>query len=148
MPSTFSEMFSNSKKKQKDFLRALTEHVWYPRKRTGGGKVFEGHTGQQTCITRIARERVTFTSHYTATRGLLVTEILNNGQVTRMTPELAHLSPNFHTIPTEGRLSLDMCNVYRPSLQGVSSAVLGLNSGHTSHEFMNSPVDQSGAKSF
>ncbi|GFX84905.1 DUF5641 domain-containing protein [Trichonephila clavipes] len=43
------------------------------------------------------------TSHCSATRGLLETElvILNHDQVTRTTPELA----NYHTTPTGGRLS-------------------------------------------
>ncbi|GFW58229.1 hypothetical protein TNCV_2634031 [Trichonephila clavipes] len=47
------------------------------------------------------------TSHCSATRGLLATDhvILNHGQVTWMTPELAPLSPNYHTTPTGGRFS-------------------------------------------
>ncbi|GFU72985.1 hypothetical protein TNCV_4637191 [Trichonephila clavipes] len=36
---------------------------------------------------------------YRATRGLLAV-ILNNGQVTGTTPELAPPSPNYHTTPT------------------------------------------------
>ncbi|GFU87931.1 hypothetical protein TNCV_1335011 [Trichonephila clavipes] len=42
-----------------------------------------------------------------ATRGLLMTDlvILNHGQVTRTTPEMAPPSPNFHTPLTEGRFS-------------------------------------------
>ncbi|GFV11772.1 hypothetical protein TNCV_977611 [Trichonephila clavipes] len=41
------------------------------------------------------------------TRGLLVTDhvILNHGQVTWTTPELAPSSPNYHTTPTGGRFS-------------------------------------------
>ncbi|GFY29378.1 hypothetical protein TNCV_4725051 [Trichonephila clavipes] len=41
-----------------------------------------------------------------ATRGLLATDhvILNHGQVTWTTPELAP-SPNYHTTPTGGRFS-------------------------------------------
>ncbi|GFW80672.1 hypothetical protein TNCV_3235241 [Trichonephila clavipes] len=31
--------------------------------------------------------------------------ILNHGQITRMTPELALNSPNYHTTPTGGRFS-------------------------------------------
>ncbi|GFV83644.1 hypothetical protein TNCV_3612181 [Trichonephila clavipes] len=44
---------------------------------------------------------------YEATRGLLVTDhvILNHGQVTWTTPELAPPSPNYHTTPTGGRFS-------------------------------------------
>ncbi|GFW86703.1 retrotransposable element Tf2 protein type 1 [Trichonephila clavipes] len=43
----------------------------------------------------------------TATRGLLATDhvILNHGQVTWTTPELAPPSPNYHTTPTGGRFS-------------------------------------------
>ncbi|GFV80897.1 acetylcholinesterase [Trichonephila clavipes] len=42
-----------------------------------------------------------------ATRGLLATDhvILNHGQVTWTTPELAPTSPNYHTTPTRGRFS-------------------------------------------
>ncbi|GFW46987.1 hypothetical protein TNCV_3485991 [Trichonephila clavipes] len=42
-----------------------------------------------------------------ATRGLLATDhvILNHGQVTWTTPELAPPSPNSHTTPTGGRFS-------------------------------------------
>ncbi|GFT86875.1 hypothetical protein TNCV_4599721 [Trichonephila clavipes] len=42
-----------------------------------------------------------------ATRGLLATDhvILNPGQVTWTTPELAPPSPNYHTTPTGGRFS-------------------------------------------
>ncbi|GFW54373.1 hypothetical protein TNCV_3703331 [Trichonephila clavipes] len=43
----------------------------------------------------------------TSTRGLLATDhvILNHGQVTWMTPELALHSPNYHTTPTGGSFS-------------------------------------------
>ncbi|GFV28450.1 hypothetical protein TNCV_3984011 [Trichonephila clavipes] len=42
-----------------------------------------------------------------STRGLLATAhvILNHGQVTWTTPELAPSSPNYHTTPTGGRFS-------------------------------------------
>ncbi|GFV51525.1 hypothetical protein TNCV_2908281 [Trichonephila clavipes] len=42
-----------------------------------------------------------------AARGLLTTDhvILNHGQVTWMTPELATLSPNYHTTPTGKRFN-------------------------------------------
>ncbi|GFX68797.1 hypothetical protein TNCV_4070411 [Trichonephila clavipes] len=44
---------------------------------------------------------------WNATRGLLATDhvILNHGQVTWTTPELAPPSPNYHTTPTGGRFS-------------------------------------------
>ncbi|GFX14860.1 hypothetical protein TNCV_1486021 [Trichonephila clavipes] len=47
------------------------------------------------------------TSHCSATRGLLETDhvILNHGQVTWTTPELAPPSPNYHTTPMGGRFS-------------------------------------------
>ncbi|GFT13964.1 hypothetical protein TNCV_2615961 [Trichonephila clavipes] len=47
------------------------------------------------------------TSLCQATRGLLATDhvILNHGQVTWTTPELAPSSPNYHTTPTGGRFS-------------------------------------------
>ncbi|GFU82037.1 hypothetical protein TNCV_517171 [Trichonephila clavipes] len=46
-------------------------------------------------------------SHYSATRGLLVTNlvILSHGEATRTTPELAHSSPNFHITPKGGHLT-------------------------------------------
>ncbi|GFU52332.1 hypothetical protein TNCV_3958531 [Trichonephila clavipes] len=42
-----------------------------------------------------------------AKRGRLATDnlILNHGQVTQTTPELALLSPNYHITPTGGRFS-------------------------------------------
>ncbi|GFY34349.1 hypothetical protein TNCV_2506521 [Trichonephila clavipes] len=42
-----------------------------------------------------------------AARGLLTTDhvILNHGQVTWMTPELAPFSPNYHTTPTGKRFN-------------------------------------------
>ncbi|GFV00328.1 transposable element Tc1 transposase [Trichonephila clavipes] len=47
------------------------------------------------------------TSHCSATRGLLTTDLvsLNHGQVMKTTPELVPTSPNYHTTPTEERLS-------------------------------------------
>ncbi|GFT56063.1 radial spoke head protein 9 [Trichonephila clavipes] len=44
--------------------------------------------------------------YFQAARGLLATDlvILNHGQVTRMTPELAPSSPNHHSTLTGGRL--------------------------------------------
>ncbi|GFY08140.1 hypothetical protein TNCV_1355531 [Trichonephila clavipes] len=50
------------------------------------------------------------------TRGLLATDhvILNHGQVTWTTPELAPPSPNYHTTPTGGRFSSRQ--IYRASL--------------------------------
>ncbi|GFY02888.1 uncharacterized protein TNCV_3507681 [Trichonephila clavipes] len=41
--------------------------------------------------------------------------ILNHGQVTWTTPELAPPSPNYHTTPTGGRSALDRFNVHRCS---------------------------------
>ncbi|GFY22662.1 hypothetical protein TNCV_2179231 [Trichonephila clavipes] len=56
-------------------------------------------------------------------------EILNHGQVKRMTPELASPSPNFHTTPTGGRLSVDKFNVhqllYTAGLKRVSASDKG-----------------------
>ncbi|GFT90261.1 hypothetical protein TNCV_701781 [Trichonephila clavipes] len=51
-----------------------------------------------------------------ATRGLSATDhvILNHGQVTWTTPELAPPSPNYHTTPTGGRFSSRQ--IYRASL--------------------------------
>ncbi|GFU25117.1 hypothetical protein TNCV_3360471 [Trichonephila clavipes] len=51
--------------------------------------------------------KLILTSHCSATRGLLATDhvILNHGQVTWTTPELAPPSPNYHTTPTGGRFS-------------------------------------------
>ncbi|GFT37598.1 hypothetical protein TNCV_4900971 [Trichonephila clavipes] len=60
---------------------------------------------------RQAGANVTETSQFLevsrATRRLLATDhvILNHGQVTRMTPELASPSPNCHTTPMGGRFS-------------------------------------------
>ncbi|GFY34469.1 uncharacterized protein TNCV_2821551 [Trichonephila clavipes] len=50
-----------------------------------------------------------------ATRGLLATDhvILNHGQVTWTTPELAPLSPKYHTTPREDVSALDRIKVHR-----------------------------------
>ncbi|GFT21491.1 transposable element Tcb2 transposase [Trichonephila clavipes] len=55
------------------------------------------------------------TSHCSATQGLLATDhvILNHGQVTWTTPELAPPSPNYHTTPREDVSALDRFNVHR-----------------------------------
>ncbi|GFV94978.1 uncharacterized protein TNCV_1029761 [Trichonephila clavipes] len=54
---------------------------------------------------------------YNTTRGLLATDhvILNHGQVTWTTPELAPPSPNYHTTPhqREDVSALDRFNVHR-----------------------------------
>ncbi|GFW32367.1 uncharacterized protein TNCV_675261 [Trichonephila clavipes] len=54
------------------------------------------------------------TSHCPATRGLLATDhvILKHGQVTWTTPELATLSPNYHTTSTGDVSALDIFNVH------------------------------------
>ncbi|GFU37324.1 hypothetical protein TNCV_4273121 [Trichonephila clavipes] len=75
-------------------------------------------------------------SHDKATRGSLAMDlvILNHGQVTMTTPEFEVPSPNFHTIPTEGRLSLDRFNAHQFPLHGGSASVLGSNPRHANHE--------------
>ncbi|GFV74750.1 hypothetical protein TNCV_1039881 [Trichonephila clavipes] len=57
-----------------------------------------------------------------AKRGRLATDlvILKHGQVMKMTSELESLSPDFHSIPTGGRFSLDIFNVHRIPLHGGS----------------------------
>ncbi|GFU56060.1 hypothetical protein TNCV_3405241 [Trichonephila clavipes] len=55
-------------------------------------------------------DKQTFADNVTTngtTRGLLATDhvILNHGQVTWTTPELAPPSPNYHTTPTGGSFS-------------------------------------------
>ncbi|GFU84749.1 hypothetical protein TNCV_2126901 [Trichonephila clavipes] len=64
-------------------------------------------------------------SPYLDTWKLLATDlvVLNHGQVMSTTPELEPTSPNFHTTPTKGHLSLDIFTVYRTSLHGGSSVV-------------------------
>ncbi|GFX13736.1 uncharacterized protein TNCV_599461 [Trichonephila clavipes] len=64
-----------------------------------------------------------------AARGLLGTDlvILNHGQVTKTTPELAPFSPSFHTISMGGCLSHYRFNVHRPPLRGGSSTASGSN---------------------
>ncbi|GFV20873.1 hypothetical protein TNCV_553091 [Trichonephila clavipes] len=74
--------------------------------------------------------KIVFTLYYKAARGLLTTDIVtsNHGQVKRMEPELAHLSPTFQVTPTEGHVNLDICKVYRPTLHSGFSVVIGSNS--------------------
>ncbi|GFY02521.1 hypothetical protein TNCV_3504011 [Trichonephila clavipes] len=54
------------------------------------------------------------------TQGLLVMDlvILNHGQMTRTSPELAHPSPNFRTTPTGGHLSFNIFNMHPPPAHG------------------------------
>ncbi|GFY23962.1 hypothetical protein TNCV_4896431 [Trichonephila clavipes] len=69
----------------------------------GGFSVVPGSNSLPT-----GREFVTLiTELLRTTRGLLATDhvILNHGQVTWTTPELAPPSPNYHTTPTGGRFS-------------------------------------------
>ncbi|GFU78020.1 hypothetical protein TNCV_4854981 [Trichonephila clavipes] len=63
-----------------------------------------------------------------ATRGLLATDhvILNHGQVTWTTPELAPPSPNYHTNGKMFQLSTDLTCI--AALHGGSLVVLGSNS--------------------
>ncbi|GFY10435.1 hypothetical protein TNCV_1463251 [Trichonephila clavipes] len=49
--------------------------------------------------------------------------ILNHGQVTKMTSELAPSSPNFPTTPTGGGLSIDRFNV-DPNLSSTTSKIM------------------------
>ncbi|GFW44600.1 hypothetical protein TNCV_4481461 [Trichonephila clavipes] len=65
-------------------------------------------------------------SHYSAISSLLATNlaILNHGQVTKTKPELVHPSPNFHSTPTVGHLSLDIFNVHRTPLHGDEDDIL------------------------
>ncbi|GFV82266.1 retrovirus-related Pol polyprotein from transposon opus [Trichonephila clavipes] len=74
--------------------------------------VLGAHLGAHKTIQRIKFSfywvsELILTSHCSATRGLLATDhvILNHGQVTWTTPELAPPSPNYHTTPTGGRFS-------------------------------------------
>ncbi|GFT13690.1 hypothetical protein TNCV_3831581 [Trichonephila clavipes] len=69
------------------------------------------------------------------TQGLLAMDlvILNPGQATRTTFELAPPSPNFHT-PTLGHLSLDRFNVYRSPTRRVFSGSRFKLMIHESHE--------------
>ncbi|GFS61208.1 uncharacterized protein TNCV_3104691 [Trichonephila clavipes] len=63
-----------------------------------------------------------------ATRGLLATDhvILNHGQVTRTTPELAPRSPNYHTSPHQGEdvSALDRFNAHRCIIRRVFSGTV------------------------
>ncbi|GFW06976.1 hypothetical protein TNCV_3691721 [Trichonephila clavipes] len=67
---------------------------------------------------------------YTGTRELLATDliILNHGQMTRKTPQLACPSPKICTTPTGGRLNHDIFSVHPLTLLGGSSTVRGSNS--------------------
>ncbi|GFV58814.1 hypothetical protein TNCV_3731501 [Trichonephila clavipes] len=76
------------------------------------------------------KEGYIYVALYKAARRLLVTDLitLNHGQVTRMTPKNALPSPNFHTTPTGGRLSLVRFNAQLHVLRDGSSAATGSNS--------------------
>ncbi|GFW91514.1 hypothetical protein TNCV_3376771 [Trichonephila clavipes] len=87
------------------------------RPQKGVPRALRGVTGSEQMLT----------SHCSATRGLLATDlvILNHGQVTRTTPELASPSPNYHTNGTF-ELSKDLTCI--APLHGGSLVVLGSNS--------------------
>ncbi|GFY20558.1 hypothetical protein TNCV_211901 [Trichonephila clavipes] len=65
--------------------------------------------------------------------------ILKNGQMTRATPELAPLSPNYHTNERTFQLSIDLTCI--AALHGGSFVVLGSNSRHANHDSIPSPPD-------
>ncbi|GBN46187.1 hypothetical protein AVEN_28543-1 [Araneus ventricosus] len=56
--------------------------------------------------------------------------ILNHGQMTKTTPELAHPSPNFHATPTAGRLATTYPDS-KESLKGFGNLVVGKGKGLT-----------------
>ncbi|GFV77003.1 hypothetical protein TNCV_690731 [Trichonephila clavipes] len=81
---------------------------WHKRFSEGRDSVkYDEHAGHPRYPTTFGDDDdndLLLTSHCLATRGLLATDhvILNHGQVTRTTPELAPPSPNYHTTPTGG----------------------------------------------
>ncbi|GFU93330.1 RNase H domain-containing protein [Trichonephila clavipes] len=48
IPFTFSEVFSDNKKRQRNLWTVPPGYDWCPLKRPGGALLFEGHKGQQT----------------------------------------------------------------------------------------------------
>ncbi|GFY30547.1 hypothetical protein TNCV_3523101 [Trichonephila clavipes] len=66
-----------------------------------------GSTKQLATILDCRKQKFRKRRQNATVRGLLTTDhvILNHGQVTWTTPELAPLSPNYHTTPTGGRFS-------------------------------------------
>ncbi|GFS83161.1 hypothetical protein TNCV_1287471 [Trichonephila clavipes] len=73
------------------------------------GQVFyeRGITCKMTTENTAKRSIIDPNRNIRTARGLLATDhvILNHGQVTWTTPELAPPSPNYHTTPTGGRFS-------------------------------------------
>ncbi|GFY02309.1 hypothetical protein TNCV_3501911 [Trichonephila clavipes] len=70
--------------------------------------------------------RVILTSHFSVARGLLAKDllILNLGQVTGKTPELAPPSPNFHATPTGASTDLTCSDpLYTADLQRHKSRI-------------------------
>ncbi|GFU89133.1 uncharacterized protein TNCV_2895811 [Trichonephila clavipes] len=59
------------------------------------------HRVEQRCTLNLSRAQTSSSLDH-ATRGLFATDVvvLNHGQVTRMTPELAAAPPKYHTAPT------------------------------------------------
>ncbi|GFS77207.1 uncharacterized protein TNCV_3758031 [Trichonephila clavipes] len=91
------------------------------------------HDHQVTMVTERVNKRGN-ASHIKTTRGLLVTDliILNNGQVTRTTSELAPPSPNYYTNGRTFKLSTDLRSI--APLHDGSSEALGSNLRHTCQE--------------
>ncbi|GFV22664.1 hypothetical protein TNCV_2078541 [Trichonephila clavipes] len=54
LPSTLSEVFSDTMKKERDLWRVSPKHIWYSKNTPGDALLFEGYRSQQTCISRFA----------------------------------------------------------------------------------------------
>ncbi|GFW36830.1 hypothetical protein TNCV_4348711 [Trichonephila clavipes] len=88
-----------------DTLPRKQAFEWHQRFRGGRESVEDdGRSGRPQTSHIAERRKVSVPG---PTRGLLATDhvILNHGQVTWTTPELAPPSPNYHTTPTGGRFS-------------------------------------------
>ncbi|GFW08049.1 uncharacterized protein TNCV_2978171 [Trichonephila clavipes] len=107
------------------------------------GPASEDETGHQNYLCaidislrwcRTKKKRYQLPENVPATRGLLATDhvILNRGQVTWTTPELAPPSPNYHTTPMGGRFSSRRFNMHRcPTRRVFSGTGLELMTGQT-----------------
>ncbi|GFX75602.1 hypothetical protein TNCV_4715081 [Trichonephila clavipes] len=90
---------------RQDFTKGLKNLSYLSLPRLSRAQIFASSSSYNAGRSVLERPGAAFFITLDTTRGLLVTDlvILNHDQVTRVTPVLAPLSPNYNTTPTVGR---------------------------------------------
>ncbi|GFS79531.1 hypothetical protein TNCV_2370441 [Trichonephila clavipes] len=114
-PRSLLELLDLNRRKIRDYERLMTENNSHIDSDSESEISLNDSGSNESLLTNFSRGVDRMDQHLTyysitkerATRGLLATDhvILNHGQVTWTTPELAPPSPNYHTTPTGGRFS-------------------------------------------